>query len=90
VALLVIIDWMVNFGVRGLFYYLKFLVGSVEMEPISFHVVLAAMTRSAQIPFFSCSPAAMANLIPVSAFIYFSTLFTAGVCWLIRFSPSFN
>jgi NADH:ubiquinone oxidoreductase subunit 5 (subunit L)/multisubunit Na+/H+ antiporter MnhA subunit len=33
-------------------YYLEFLSGSVEIELISFLVVLAALTKSAQIPFF--------------------------------------
>jgi NADH-ubiquinone oxidoreductase chain 5 len=53
VALFMAIAWKINFGSWSFIYYLEFLSSSFETELISFLVILAAMTRSAQVLFSS-------------------------------------
>nr|YP_010688244.1 NADH dehydrogenase subunit 5 [Fissuleon brevigonarcus]WBR65438.1 NADH dehydrogenase subunit 5 [Fissuleon brevigonarcus] len=89
VALLLSIAWMLNYGSWNYIYYLECMKGDYQMTIIAWLVVLAAMTKSAQIPFSSWLPAAMAAPTPVSALVHSSTLVTAGVYLLIRFNLLF-
>nr|YP_010022830.1 NADH dehydrogenase subunit 5 [Pollenia pediculata]QOP39678.1 NADH dehydrogenase subunit 5 [Pollenia pediculata] len=86
VALLLAIAWMLNYGGWNYIFYLEIMNENFEMMLIGGLVVLAAMTKSAQIPFSSWLPAAMAAPTPVSALVHSSTLVTAGVYLLIRFN----
>nr|QCU46808.1 NADH dehydrogenase subunit 5 [Lucilia sericata] len=86
VAFLLAIAWMLNYGSWNYIFYLEVMKSNMEMMIVGGLVMLAAMTKSAQIPFSSWLPAAMAAPTPVSALVHSSTLVTAGVYLLIRFN----
>nr|AOY39442.1 NADH dehydrogenase subunit 5 [Derodontidae sp. BMNH 899913] len=90
VALLISIAWMLNYGSWNLIFYIFEYKSSDEMNLISMLLVLAAMTKSAQMPFSSWLPAAMAAPTPVSSLVHSSTLVTAGVYLMIRFNFCLN
>nr|YP_010491859.1 NADH dehydrogenase subunit 5 [Ocypus graeseri]UWM92645.1 NADH dehydrogenase subunit 5 [Ocypus graeseri] len=86
VALLMSIAWMLNYGSWNYVFYIDLMKNDLSMQIVSYLVVLAALTKSAQIPFSSWLPAAMAAPTPVSSLVHSSTLVTAGVYLLIRFN----
>nr|YP_002265517.1 NADH dehydrogenase subunit 5 [Sphaerius sp. BT0074]ACF35089.1 NADH dehydrogenase subunit 5 [Sphaerius sp. BT0074] len=86
VMLLMAIVWMMNYGSWNYIFYLDCMKNDLFMKIIGVLVILAAITKSAQIPFSSWLPAAMAAPTPVSSLVHSSTLVTAGVYLLIRFS----
>ena len=90
VALLLAIAWILNYGRWNYIFYLDIINKNFEILVIRSLVLLAAITKRAQIPFSSWLPAAMAAPTPVSALVHSSTLVTAGVYLLIRFNVILN
>nr|YP_009667296.1 NADH dehydrogenase subunit 5 [Phryganopsyche latipennis]APQ47897.1 NADH dehydrogenase subunit 5 [Phryganopsyche latipennis] len=86
IAILLAISWMLNFGSWNFIFYLDYMKSDNLMYVIWVLVIMGGITKSAQIPFSSWLPAAMAAPTPVSALVHSSTLVTAGVYLLIRFS----
>nr|UPL65696.1 NADH dehydrogenase subunit 5 [Sinodasynus sp.] len=84
VSILMGIGWLFNSGGWHYLYY-NFYFSNWGLILCLF-VILASFTKSAQIPFSSWLPAAMAAPTPVSALVHSSTLVTAGVYLLIRFN----
>lgn len=87
-ALLVGMVWLMGCGSLNFMFY-QDLDDSWESVRISLlicggFIILAALTKRAQIPFSSWLPAAIAAPTPVSSLVHSSTLVTAGVYLLIR------
>nr|UPL64980.1 NADH dehydrogenase subunit 5 [Cleistostoma dilatatum] len=87
VAILIAIGLMANLGSWNFVIYSYYILDENWLV-LKFLVMLAAMTKSAQIPFSAWLPAAMAAPTPVSALVHSSTLVTAGVYLMIRFSSA--
>lgn len=84
VAILLRIAWLANFGTWN-FYFLQLIFRKNDLFFVLCIVILAGITKRAQIPFSAWLPAAIAAPTPVSALVHSSTLVTAGVYLLIRF-----
>jgi multicomponent Na+:H+ antiporter subunit A len=64
-------------------------LSSTDLTVVGLLVILAAFTKSAQVPFHFWLPGAMVAITPVSAYLHAATLVKGGIYLLLLFSPLF-
>nr|AZL93110.1 NADH dehydrogenase subunit 5 [Aulacus sinensis] len=82
IMLIIMISFMMIIG-KFNFINLKYIFFNKNVIIL---IIIAGMTKSAQVPFSSWLPAAMAAPTPVSSLVHSSTLVTAGIYLIIRFN----
>ncbi|YP_009048919.1 NADH dehydrogenase subunit 5 (mitochondrion) [Aphis gossypii] len=80
--------WMLNFGSWN-FILIDYYINYNYLFFIILLIMMASLTKSAQIPFSSWLPLAMAAPTPVSSLVHSSTLVTAGIYLMIRLMKIF-
>nr|VFU78662.1 NADH dehydrogenase subunit 5 [Proasellus granadensis] len=88
-AIMLSIGFMIEIGSWNFMYMAEDMMPK-QITSLGVLIILASVTKSAQMPFSAWLPAAMAAPTPVSALVHSSTLVTAGVYLMVRFYPLFT